>query len=262
MSGGRGGSGTTGPRENGGTGRGESGAHGRRGGNTRRFRARGRRRTGRDLGPTARERLAALLPRAPVARGSGLLLARRIAAVALFVLAGALALLPATGSQVQVVVAAHDLAPGRPLDAADLRHRDLPADLVPSGALRDPAAAVGRAPGGAVRDGEPLTDVRLATAPERPPEVAAAPGQVAVPVRLADPGVGDLLHPGARVDLVTPQERSGPGTVLAERVPVLAVHPTGSGADQGRLLVVGVPEQRAAAVAGASLIHSVTVTLR
>ncbi|MEU6130884.1 SAF domain-containing protein [Saccharopolyspora sp. NPDC047091] len=206
--------------------------------------------------------MAALLPRAPVPRGAGLLLARRVAAVALFALAGVLALLPAPGRQVRVVVAAHDLSPGRPLDSADLRHRAVPADLVPSGALRDPAAAVGRTLGGAVRDGEPLTDVRLATAADRPPVAGAEPGQVAVPVRLADPGVADLLRPGLRVDLVTPQERSGPGSVLAEQVPVLAVRPTGSGADQGRLLVVGVPEQRAATVAGASLIHSVTVTLR
>ncbi|WP_243790022.1 hypothetical protein [Saccharopolyspora gloriosae] len=88
------------------------------------------------------------------------------------------------------------------------------------------------------------------------------PGQVAVPVRLADPAVADLLRPGVRVDLVTTPEHSAAGSVLAERVPVLAVHAAGDGADQGRLVLVGIPEQRASVVAGASLIHSVTVTLR
>ncbi|MCX2732033.1 hypothetical protein OOZ19_17475 [Saccharopolyspora sp. NFXS83] len=181
-----------------------------------RARIRAGREKDRSLAPNLRERIGALLPGPPRPRGTRALLARRIAATALFVLAGALAVLPAG------------------------------------------------------RSGEPRADVRLAGAEPgttepagtAPAGVAPDPGQVAVPVRLADSGVADLLHPGVRVDLVTNPERSADGSVLAERVPVLAVRTTGSGSDQGRLVLVGIPEQRAPAVAGASLIHSVTVTLR
>ncbi|GAB2658614.1 hypothetical protein GCM10027271_16620 [Saccharopolyspora gloriosae] len=181
-------------------------------------RARARAGRGKDssLAPNLRERIGALVPGPPPPRGTRALLARRIAAAALFVLAGVLAVLP-TGRS------------GEP--GADVR----------------------------LTGAEPVTTEPADTGPAgAPPE----PGQVAVPVRLADPGVADLLHPGVRVDLVTNPEGSAGGSVLAERAPVLAVRTTGSRPDQGRLVLLGIPEQRAPAVAGASLIHSVTVTLR
>ncbi|MFR9731964.1 hypothetical protein ACL03H_22270 [Saccharopolyspora sp. MS10] len=96
----------------------------------------------------------------------------------------------------------------------------------------------------------------------RPTTVAPGAGRVAVPVRLADPAVAELLRPGFRVDLITPPGGTGDGSVLEADVPVLAVRAAGADSEQGRLLLIGVPEQRAAAVAGATLIHSVTVTLR
>lgn len=181
-----------------------------------RARTRAGREKNRSLAPNLRERLGALLPGPPRPRGTRALLARRIAATALFVLAGVLAVLPTGRSG----------APG--------------ADVRLTGA--EPATTEPAGPG--------------------PASVSPDPGQVAVPVRLADPGVADLLRPGVRVDLVTGSERSADGSVLAERAPVLAVRTTGDGSDEGRLVLVGIPEQRAPAVAGASLRHSVTVTLR
>jgi hypothetical protein len=84
----------------------------------------------------------------------------------------------------------------------------------------------------------------------------------AVPIRLADPGVADLLHPGRRVDIISAETGSGHAVVLAERAPVLAVRPAENRRDQGRLLVVGLPQQQAATVASASVSQTVTVTLR
>lgn len=231
------------------------------GGNRRRRygtrRARGWR--DRSLAPTWWERISAALP---ALRGARALLVRRAAAGALLVLAALLAARPAAPpqDQVRVVVAARDLPPGHVLAEADLARRSVPAPLAPHGVVREPDLARGRVLAAATRGGEPLTDVRFA-GPELT-RLAAGAGRVAVPVRLADPGVADLLVPGRRVDLVTVPEHSGAPSVVAENAPVITVHPVQRGPDQPRLVVVGLPEQQAPAVAAASLIQSVTVTLR
>jgi pilus assembly protein CpaB len=137
----------------------------------------------------------------------------------------------------------------------------MPADLVPGGALHDAASAEGRVLSAGSRRGEPVTDVRLAS-PALTRLTAGDPAHVAVPIRLADSGVADLLHPGRRVDIITADSGSGRAGVLAERVPVITVRPPESHQDKGRLLVVGLPQPLAATVASASLTQSVTVTLR
>nr|WP_233626966.1 SAF domain-containing protein [Saccharopolyspora sp. HNM0986] len=241
---------------------GKAGPSGKAGsGGNRRRGMRRRRRKELSLEPTWRDRVSARLP---WLHGVRVLFARRAAAGMLIVLALLLAVRPESAppdDRVRVVVAAHDLAPGHVLTDSDLAQRALPADAVPRGAVREVAAARGRTLGGASRGGEPLTDVRF-TGPELTRITTGREDHVAVPIRLADPAVADLLRSGTRVDIVTIPTRSDTGSVLAERVPVLAVRPAGSGPDQGRLVVVGLPEQRAPAVAGASLTRSVTVTLR
>src|SRR5687768_16605610 len=90
------------------------------------------------------------------------LVLRRTAAAALVVLALVLALAPGPGAgAVPVVVAAADLASGSTLAVEALVVRRFPPDLVPAGALADPARAAGRVLVGAARAGEPLTDARL-----------------------------------------------------------------------------------------------------
>lgn len=217
------------------------------------------------LSPRLRDRMWAALLRN--SRGPRIVWLRKIAAAVLFLLAGALALLPrgaAAGLGPPVLVAAHDLAPGQVITRTDLESKQLPSQLIPSGALRDRAAAEGRVLSGAARGGEPLTDVRLTG--DALTRLAAGEQHAAVAIRLADPGVADLLHPGRRVDVVTTSLHSGArpeNTVtLAERVPVLAIRPAEGRREQGRLIVVGIPERNASQVAAASLTDSVTVTLR
>ena len=184
---------------------------------------------------------------------------RRFLAAGLILLAGVLAFLPQRGmasSGVPVLIATRDLAPGHVLARGDLERRQLPAGLAPAGVLRDPAAAEGRTLAGAARKGEPLTDVRLAG--EALTRLTTDGTHAAVPLRLADPGVADLLQ----VDVVTTAAQSGGASVLAERAPVLAIRPAEGRHEQGRLIVVGLPEQKATEVASASLSQSVTVTLR
>jgi pilus assembly protein CpaB len=207
------------------------------------------------LAPRPLARLAALVS------GPGwrrLALLRRIAAGLLALLALVLALAPEPAAGVPVLVAAVDVPAGSTLRGPDLAVRRWPAELVPSGALREPAAADGRVLVGAARAGEPVTDTRLAG----PAAVLGAPpGAAAVPVRLADEGVGALLVPGSSVDVVTVGARSDEPIVLATAAAVLAVLPPES-PSSGRLVLVAMPAQIAARVAAASLTDQVAITLR
>ncbi|MFI9386281.1 Flp pilus assembly protein CpaB [Kutzneria sp. NPDC052558] len=186
------------------------------------------------------------------------MLFRRTAAAVLAVLAVALAaatLLHGREHAIPVLVAARDVPAGATLTGDDVRTRDLPAAYVPAGALAEPAAAVGRILTGSARAGEPITDVRL-VGRENTLLATGDPDSVAVPVRLSDPAVADLLRPGSHVDVV------GDPAVLASDAVVVAVRPGEGVSTKGRLVVMALPRRVAAKVAAASLAQSVTVTLR
>ncbi|WP_433229627.1 SAF domain-containing protein [Actinomadura formosensis] len=124
-----------------------------------------------------------------------------------------LALRPGAPPSARVLAAARDLPAGTALGPSDLRPVALPPASVPAGALR--TGAVGRVIAGPMRQGEPLTDVRvIGDALLR----GYGPGKVATPVRIADPDAVRLLHPGDRIDVLTtptgepepPEEARGP----------------------------------------------------
>jgi Flp pilus assembly protein CpaB len=211
------------------------------------------------LAPLLRERWDVLW------RGSGFgrtLLLRRVAAAVLVGLAAVLALAPGSAG-VAVVVATRDLAPGTVLEATEVTLRELPPQVVPDGAAHTPGAVLGRTLAAPVRRGEPLTDVRLAGS-ELAQTVSTDPDAVSVPLRLADPDVATLLHPGAAVDVVTVGERQDEPVVLAHGARVLAVLDTGTrtGARDGRLVLVALAAAAATRVAAASISHALTVTVR
>ena len=225
----------------------------------------GHRRAGpRTLAPLFRERLATAV------RGRGWsrpVVLRRILAALLVLLAAALALRPEPGT-VTVLVAAHDLAPGHAIVDGDLTPRQLPADLVPAGALDDAAELIGRVLASAARAGEPITDVRM-TGPQLVALQAASDGiadAVTVPVRLSDPDMAALLTPGSEVDVVGVDEQDAKPTVVAERAVVVTVLDearSGLGrAERGQLVVVLLPRHAATRVAAASLAQPLTITLR
>ena len=150
------------------------------------------------------------------------ILLRRTAAALLAVLAVALA--AATLAQdpehtAPVLVAARDVPAGATLGGDDVRIRAVPAAYVPTGALHDTGAAVGRVLAGPARAGEPITDVRL-VGRENTLLATGDPNTEAVPVRLTDAAVADLLRPGSRVDVV------GDSAVLAEDGVVVTVRPS------------------------------------
>jgi pilus assembly protein CpaB len=189
---------------------------------------------------------------------------RRLAAAVLVGLAAILSLSPHSGSAAEemVVMAARDLSPGTVIDPSQVTVRGLPAQLVPDGAARSLAAVAGRMLAAPIRRGEPLTDVRL-TGSELTRAVSANPEAVSVPLRLADPGVATLLHPGATVDVVTIGQHQNEPVVLARGARVLAVLESGTrtGEREGRLVLIALDPGAATRVAATSISQNLTVTV-
>lgn len=194
--------------------------------------------------------------------------ARRVTAGALVVLAGVAALRPdPADGRADVVVFAHDVAPGVELTAADLRVESRSTTTIPDGSQADPATLLGSTLAGPARRGEVLTDVRLLS--PRLAEAAAGPDARVVPLRLADAALLDLIRPGDVVDVLA-AESTAPGATDDERPRVVAVDAvvvlvseevSSPGRGDDRVVLVALPAHAANDVAGASLTQAVTLTL-
>jgi Flp pilus assembly protein CpaB len=191
-------------------------------------------------------------------------LARRIAAAGLVVLAGIAALRPnPDGERAQVVVAARDLSPGAALTTDDLRLEKRLAPTIPDGSQSDIDTIVGSTLAGPTRRGEVLTDVRLLG--RRLAESAAGPDARLVPVHPVDIALAELVRPGDVVDIVAASETNSQSTakVVATGAIVVLVSAKqkAQAATSERVVLVALPAASANAVAGAALTQTVTLTL-
>jgi Flp pilus assembly protein CpaB len=182
-------------------------------------------------------------------------LAALLAAAALA--AGLRALAPPPPETVPVVVATRDLAAGTAVSSDDVARQVWPVDTVPDGAATL-GEVVGRVLAAPLRTGEPLTDVRVGSAGFALTE----PGLTALPIRLPDAGVADLLAPGDRIDLVATDPADGTAETVAEGVLVLAVPAPAAGdglraesrgAVGGRLVVIAVRDDATEEVAATAV---------
>ena len=158
------------------------------------------------------------------------------------VLVGLQAAAPPPPETVTVWTAARDLAGGDVLGADDLTATRLRARRpCPTARSADPAAVVGRTLAAPLTRGEPLTRVStLARGLLR-----GYPGTTAVPLRITDAAIVDLLRVGDRISLVVadPDGRRTPSR-LVDDVPVIAipkVHESLSSGTPGRLVVAAIP---------------------
>jgi len=213
---------------------------------------------GDSLNPTLLNRVS-LAVRPDFART---VLARRIASALLVVLAAVAALRPdPAGTPRDVVVALHDLSPGITVTADDVALTQRPATTLPDGAATSLEAVVGATLAGPSRRGEVLTDARVLGS--RLTGLSAGPDARVVPVHLADAAVADLLRPGDIVDILgSPpgDSDSHPRLVATDAVVVLVSAKPATGGDD-RIVLVALPAARATALAGATLVHSVTLTI-
>jgi Flp pilus assembly protein CpaB len=166
-------------------------------------------------------------------------LARRRLLAALFaglaVAAGVQAATAPPQPAVGVLTAARDLPAGAVIGSDDVVAVDFTPASVPSGAAR---RVVGQTLAGPLRKGEPVTDVRLVG----PALTADDPELVAVPLRLPDAGMVELLDVGDRIDLIGTDPQGAGASVVATGVPVLAlprVAEAEASAQPGGLVVVG-----------------------
>ncbi len=188
-----------------------------------------------------------------------LLARRRLLAAVLTAVAVASGIHAATSpppATVDVPVAARDLPSGTVLGPDDLRTAGFAPGSVPAGASYD---AVGRTLAAPLRAGEPVTDVRMVG----PALTDAYPGLSAVPVRLPDAGMADLLRVGDRIDLVSADPQGSGADIVAVSVPVLALPAAapevGATGLPGRLVVVGAEPADVARIADASVRTFLTI---
>jgi pilus assembly protein CpaB len=197
-----------------------------------------------------------------------LLLLRRLAAGLLAVAALVLAVRPdptparAGPGSVPVVVAARDLPPGSVLRSADVTRARWPPGAVPDGVATAPGQLEGRRLAGAVRRGEPLTDVRLVGT--RVTDLLP-PGLVVAPLRLADLAVSDLVSAGDRVDVLAAAPEAEHAGVVAPGALVLAApgrsDPQDAPDPAGGLLLVAVEPATAARLAAVATTATLTISL-
>lgn len=190
--------------------------------------------------------------------------ARRIAAGLLVLLAGASALRPDPAQTPRrVAVAARDLSPGATLTADDVVLQAHPATTLPDGAQTTLTGLVGARLAGPARRGEVLTDARVLGS--RLAGLSAGPDARVVPLHLADSAVLDLLRPGDVVDVLgAPSSTSETRPrVVASNAIVVLVSPaaTAVGSSNDRVVLVALPAPAATALAGATLIQTVTLTI-
>lgn len=219
---------------------------------------------GTGLNPTPLERLSHLL-RPDVARTVAF---RRALAGVLVLLAVASALRPdPAGAYTAVAVAARDLSPGAILRDGDVRAERRPSATLPDGVQTDIAAVLGDTLAGPVRRGEVLTDARVLGS--RLSGLSAGPDARIVPLHIADPAVPALIRTGDVVDVLgAPTANSAPGAdsrprVLAADAVVVLVSDAGRlpGRDGDRAVLVALPAPAAHALAAATLVQTVTLTI-
>jgi len=132
---------------------------------------------------------------------------------------------------VPVVVARSDLPPGSPLAPDTVAVRNMPADFLPSNAVRAAHAAdvLGRTVAHAMRAGEPIQTPLLTARNDAPLSRRIALGRRAVTIAVDESSaVAGFLRPGDRVDV---RWRGGGEPLL--NVPVLATGPRVMAGDEG-----------------------------
>ncbi len=195
--------------------------------------------------------------RAVLARRRGL----AATCAALGVLAAIQAVRAPTSPTTPVLVASHDLVGGRVLGADDLVVREYAVGTTPAGTVTDAGSVAGRVLAAPLREGEPLTDVRLVG----PGLLDGYPGKVVTPVRVADADAVRLVSVGDLVDLVASDPESGRTGTVAVAAPVVAVPRSRSGSgplESGALLVVAVSATESIDLARAAASSVISVTFR
>lgn len=136
---------------------------------------------------------------------------------------------PNAGNMVTVVVAKDDISPGSALTLADLTTSKIPANVTPAKVFSDPASLVGRVAKIELSKGQTILDTLLADAGSGSGLQALVPdGMRAVTLQVNEySGVGGMLEPGCRVDVISvvpnPKTNESVARTVLQDVKVTAV---------------------------------------
>jgi len=129
-----------------------------------------------------------------------------------------------------VMVADHDLGPGRTIAEGDLSNVELPPDYVPNSVLKQPEQAIGRVPRERILAKEFIREERLANPEAGLGLNAIIPrGMRALSINISDgSAVSGFLNPGNYVDVLVTidgdEQRAAETVTLLQAVAVLAVN--------------------------------------
>jgi hypothetical protein len=195
-------------------------------------------------------------------------LARRVAAGLLVLLAGVAALRPdPAGAYTPVAVIARDLRPGITLTADDVQLEKRSTATLPDGAQTKLDPVLGATLAGPARRGEVLTDARVLGS--RLAGLAVGGDARVVPLHLSDAAVLDLIRTGDVVDVLGAGDHADAATaqdrprVIASNAVVVLVSAAAKtlGAGGERVVLVALPATAANTLAGATLVQSVTLSI-
>ena len=150
----------------------------------------------------------------------------------------------------EVVVAARDLAGGKPVGRGDLVTRRLPVEATPAGVLKAEDLS-GRVVAGSMRRGEIFTDRRVVD----PRNLGR--GQVLAVVEVPT-ATGELLRPGDRIDLIAVgDDGAGETVATGAEVTMIRLQPDSGSA----VLGVTTTEKLAVQIAEISITHRLNATV-
>jgi pilus assembly protein CpaB len=132
-------------------------------------------------------------------------------------------------NSVAVVVAKQDIDPGKAMDKEDLTIARVPAEIAPSHVFSDPAQLEGRVAIAPLSRGQTIMESLLApTGTGSGLQALIPPGMRAVTIEVNEfSGVGGMLEPGCRVDLVStlndPKSHEQMAKTILQYVKILAI---------------------------------------
>ncbi|MDR1079101.1 MAG: SAF domain-containing protein [Propionibacteriaceae bacterium] len=162
--------------------------------------------------------------------------------------------------QTTVLVVTGRIEAGRLLTAADLTPVSAPADLVPDGALSDPAQAVDRLTAATLPRGAMVTADALVSSGGR----TSGADRLILPLPIDQPDLIALVQPGDRITLLVTDGATG-GTTVARDVLVVMVPAGGSddwlGSSGPDHILIDVSTETATLLASSSVTARVTIAL-
>lgn len=181
---------------------------------------------------------------------------RRTVALTVFLCAVGLAavesLTPRSG-HVRVVISAKSIAAGASIAEQDVTIKDIPRDLVPSGAVTDITSAQGRTLATGMSPGEILTEQRM-VGPSLARSLTGSSESKIIAITLADTGIVSALRTGDSVDIVSTADERGMAAPLAHGARVVNIV-------DDEVVLVALSTGAAEVVAATSLASPLTLLL-